>query len=84
VNRRLRAPITGHEALAHADHRHRVPAPPRRRRGGGRKLGDQFISPHLGCSYLPLTGGGILTCSYSKGSKKSHFSISSSSAEIKN
>jgi hypothetical protein len=45
---------------------------------------DGFISAHLGCTVVPTTGGPILTCSYSKGAKKSHFSISTTTVEIKN
>jgi hypothetical protein len=45
---------------------------------------DGFISAHLGCSTVPTTAGPIPTCSYSKGTKKSHFSISSNSVAIKN
>jgi hypothetical protein len=45
---------------------------------------DGFISAHLGCTVIPTTAGPFLTCSYSKGPKKSHFSISSTSVEINN
>ena len=51
---------------------------------GSRMPSTVFISPHLSCTLLPLTGSPVVTCSYSKGAKKSHFSISTTTAEIKN